>query len=259
MRYYLVDAFADAIFTGNQAGVCVLDAPLDAAVMQKIAMENNLSETAFVVKNGAHYDLRWFTPTVEIELCGHATLGTAFVLATFYEPDAKSFEFHTMSGVLKVARAGDLLEMDFPVREQTEIAVTEAMRNAVGAPVLGAYSGYNLMLELENEEAVRKLQPDIAAIKRLREYHAVIVTARGESCDFVSRFFAPCVGVDEDPVTGSSHTVLIPFWAKCLGKKEMVARQLSKRGGTIYCRDASDRVIIGGRACLYLTGEIHLK
>ena len=255
----MVDAFADEIFSGNQAGVCVLDVPLDAAVMQKIAMENNLSETAFAVKNGAHYDLRWFTPTVEIELCGHATLGTAFVLATFYEPDAKSFEFHTMSGVLKVARAGDLLEMDFPVREQTETAVTEAMRSAIGAPASSAYGGYNLMVELESEEAVRNLQPDIAAIKRLSEYHAVIVTAKGESCDFVSRFFAPGVGIDEDPVTGSSHTVLIPFWAKRLDKQEMVARQLSKRGGTIYCKDRGDRVIIGGRASLYLTGEIHLK
>ncbi len=264
MKYYVVDAFADEVFRGNQAGVCVPDAPLGAEIMQKIAAENNLSETAFVVKNGGHYDLRWFTPSTEIELCGHATLGTAFVLSSLCDTTASSFEFHTLSGVLKVAKvvhpeAGDLLEMDFPVRPLVDTAVTEAMLAAAGVPIRAAWGGYNLMLELESEKAVKDLEPDIAAIKRLKEYHGVIVTARGESCDFVSRFFAPNVGVNEDPVTGSSHTTLIPLWSKRLGKTAMVARQLSKRGGTLYCRNAGERVLIAGKACLYLTGDIHLK
>ena len=259
MRYYMVDAFADEIFSGNQAGVCVPDAPLDAVVMQSIAAENNLSETAFVVKNGGRYDLRWFTPSVEIELCGHATLATAFVLSTIYDTAASFFEFSTLSGILKVARVGDLLEMDFPVRPLIDTAVTEEMSRAVGVPIRGAYGGYNLMLELADEETVKNLKPDIAAIERMKEYHGVIVTAKGESCDFVSRFFAPNVGVDEDPVTGSSHTTLIPFWSKRLGKTEMIARQLSWRGGTLRCKDAGERVLIAGKACLYMTGEIHLK
>ena len=263
MKYYVVDAFADEVFHGNQAGVCVTDAPLETGIMQKIAAENNLSETAFVVKNGTHYDLRWFTPAVEIELCGHATLGTAFVLSSLYDAAAPSFEFHTLSGVLKVSKtrhpvAGELLEMDFPVRPLIEIAATEAMSAAVNAPVRAAWGGYNLMLELENENTVKNLEPDIAAIKNLREYHGVIVTAKGESCDFVSRFFAPNVGINEDPVTGSSHTTLIPLWSKRLGKTEMTARQLSKRGGTLYCKNAGERVLIAGKACLYMAGEIHV-
>lgn len=258
MRYYIVDAFTDKVFGGNQAGVCVLDAPLKTETMQNIAMENKLSETAFAVRNGVHYDLRWFTPVVEDELCGHATLATAFVLSTLYDKEAPSFEFHTLSGVLTVARSGELLEMNFPVRTFAETGITETMRNAVGTTVLKAWSGYNLMLELPDEETVRNFQPDIAAIKKLTDYHGLIVTAKGDSCDFVSRFFAPLVGVDEDPVTGSSHTSLIPLWSQRLGKAEMTARQLSKRGGTLYCRNAGDRVLIAGKACLYLTGEIHI-
>lgn len=256
MRYYMVDAFADALFEGNPAGVCVLDAFPEASLMQKIAQENNLSETAFVVQNGGYYDLRWFTPAVEIELCGHATLATGYVLSTFYDSLAKGFEFRTMSGPLVVTQKGNLFEMDFPARTQEKVPVTDAMREAVGAPVLSAYAGYNLMLELESEEDVRHLAPDIGKIKALSDFHGVIVTAPGTACDFVSRFFAPNVGVNEDPVTGSTHTSLVPYWAERLGKDELVARQLSARGGTLWCRNEGDRVFIAGKARLYMTGEL---
>ena len=258
MRYYIVDAFTDRLFSGNQAGVCILETWPEDATMQDIAAENNLSETAFAAHDGAHYKLRWFTPATEIELCGHATLATAFVLANFVEPEAAEFEFHTLSGPLFVRRNGDLFELNFPVRAQQETEVTAQMRRAVDKLVVSAYAGYNLMLELEDENAVRDLVPDIEAIRDLRDYHGVIATARGSDCDFVSRFFAPNVGVDEDPVTGSTHTSLVPFWAARLGREELTARQLSKRGGMLYCRYAGDRVHISGHARLYLTGEIHL-
>ena len=258
MKYYVVDAFSEKVFGGNQAGVCVMDSWPDDCVMQDIAAENNLAETAFAVKNGPFYDLRWFTPAVEIELCGHATLATAFVIFSFIEKDSESLEFHTMSGVLTVTKQGGLYRLDFPVRSQQKTDITEQMKKAAGVDIKGAYAGYNLTLELEDEEAVRTLDPDISELKKMKEYHGVIFTARGNSCDFVSRFFAPNMGVNEDPVTGSSHTSLIPFWAKRLNKEEMTAKQLSKRGGTLYCRNAGDRVFISGGACLYLSGEIHI-
>ncbi|MDR1732888.1 MAG: PhzF family phenazine biosynthesis protein [Synergistaceae bacterium] len=258
MRYYAVDAFTEELFKGNPAGVCVPEEPLAEELMQKIAAENNLSETAFVVRNGSRYDLRWFTPLKEIELCGHATLATTCVLSTFYDRTAENFEFSTLSGILKVQRRGDLYEMDFPVRPVSKISVSEAMKAAVGVPIRSAWSGYSLLLELNDEKAVRDLKPDMAAVKRLEDWHALIVTAVGESCDFVSRFFAPNFGVDEDPVTGSSHTTLIPFWAERLGKQEMTARQLSRRGGVLHCKNAGSRVLIAGKAVLYMKGEITL-
>ncbi len=226
--------------------------------MQNIARENNLAETAFVVGEGPGYHLRWFTPSVEIELCGHATLATAFILNRLY--DGPSFmEFETLSGLLTVEAKGDLMEMNFPARQQAAVEVDERMKRAVPVPIDSAYGGYNLMLELQNEEAVRNLTPDIGAIKNLSEYHGLIVTAAGRKADFVSRFFAPNLGVDEDPVTGSTHTSLIPFWAQRLGKNELVAQQLSRRVGTVFCRAAGERVYISGRASLYLTGEINLE
>lgn len=257
--YYVVDAFTDKLFGGNPAGVCILPAWLDADLMQNIARENNLSETAFVVGEGPDYELRWFTPTLEIELCGHATLGTAFILRNFYGAGGQTMRFKTLSGVLSVDCQGDFLEMNFPARQQSPVEISETMRRAVsGQQVLGAYGGYNLTLELADEKTVRDLRPDLEAIRSMSEYHALIVTARGEGCDFVSRFFGPNVGVDEDPVTGSSHTSLVPFWSERLGKTEMIARQLSRRGGTLRCRCAGDRVYIAGQARLYLTGEIQV-
>lgn len=259
MRYYVVDAFTDELFKGNPAGVCVLDEPMDASVMQNIAMENNLSETAFVVKSSSGYDLRWFTPAKEIELCGHATLATACVLSTVCDSNANPLEFNTLSGILKVRHVGELYELDFPVRSATETPISENMKAAVGVPIKGAWGGYNLMLELGDEKTIRDLNPDIDAIRRLEDWHGLIVTAAGESCDFVSRYFAPNFGVNEDPVTGSSHTTLIPFWSERLGKDKMTARQLSKRGGVLYCQNAGQRVLIAGRAVLYMKGEILLK
>jgi len=259
MRYYMVDAFADELFKGNPAGVCVLDEPLETNVMQKIAMENNLSETAFVVKNSTGYDLRWFTPAKEVELCGHATLATACVLSTVYDSNANFFEFNTLSGILKVRYTGELYEMNFPVRPATEVSINEDMKAAVGVPIKSAWGGYNLLLELDDERTIQNLNPDIDAVKRLKDWHGLIITARGKSCDFVSRYFAPNVGVNEDPVTGSSHTTLIPFWSELLGKDKMTARQLSKRGGILYCQNAGERVFIAGRAVLYMRGEILLK
>jgi len=256
MRYYVVDAFTDELFHGNPAGVCVLDAFPSDEVMQAIAAENNLSETAFVVPNGDDFDLRWFTPALEIDLCGHATLASAYILFRSDLPDAASVAFHTLSGRLTVDREGELLVLDFPARTQEPVEITDAMRAAVrGAEIRGAYGGYNLTLELADEAAVSGVQPSMDAIQAL-DYHGLIVTAPGSDCDFVSRFFAPGLGVPEDPVTGSAHTSLVPFWAARLGKKDLVARQISKRGGKLWCTLAGERVRIGGYASLYLTGEL---
>lgn len=256
MKYYVVDAFAEAVFEGNQAGVCLLQKWPEEHVMQAIAAENNLAETAFAVREGTGYGLRWFTPAVEMDLCGHATLGTAFVISNFVEPGAEEMRFQTQSGLLTVCKKGELLELDFPARKPAPVQRTALMERAVGAPVREAYLARDLVLVLDNERTVRELQPDMELVRQLPGCHAVVVTAKGDQVDFVSRFFAPDMGVPEDSVTGSSHTELIPFWAERLGKRTMVARQLSKRGGTLYCEDCDDRVKIGGRAALYLEGEI---
>lgn len=259
MRYYVVDAFADALFQGNPAGVCLPGTWPKDAVMQAIAAENNLSETAFAVKAGDAYGLRWFTPAAEISLCGHATLATAATLFLHDEQGADTLAFDTMSGRLTVTRDGDRYQMDFPLRTQTEIPVTQAMRDAVGgAEVLSAYAGYNLMLALPDAETVRALQPDFAAIRAMDAYHGVIVTARGDDCDFVSRFFVPGLGINEDPVTGSTHTSLVPYWAERLGRTKLTARQLSRRGGTLHCTLVGDRVLIAGTVQPYLQGELLL-
>ena len=260
MRYFIVDAFADKLFEGNQAGVCLPEKPLEKELMQNIAAENNLAETAFVTKGGQGYDLRWFTPRVEIDLCGHATLASAFVVASFVDPAASVMDFHTQSGLLSVRKDRDLYEMDFPARPPAPIAVSSQMEQAVGVPVLEAHRSRDLLLLLENQEQVRTLKPDLSLIARLPDCFAVVVTAPGEGgCDFVSRFFAPNAGVPEDPVTGSSHSTLIPFWSRRLNKETMTARQLSQRGGTLYCRSEGERVRIAGKAALYLQGEIHAQ
>jgi PhzF family phenazine biosynthesis protein len=255
MKYFIVDAFTDTLFKGNPAGVCMLDDVLDVATMQNIAAENNLSETAFVLKKEAHYYLRWFTPVTEIDLCGHATLGTAYVISNFYDTSADEIRFETKSGILTVTKSDDMFILDFPTSNTKECEVTKAMEQAIGCPVNEAHASRDLMLLLDKEQEVLNISPDISQIARIAE-HGVIVTAKGDDVDFVSRFFAPNVGVNEDPVTGSIHTALIPFWAKRLDKKSMVSRQLSKRGGTLFCEDCGDRVKIGGKVVLYLKGEI---
>jgi len=256
MKYYVVDAFADQVFHGNQAGVCLLDAPLDDCVMQKIAAENNLAETAFILPKGDDFDLRWFTPEIEVDLCGHATLAGAYIVFTYLNPDLQTVRFHTLSGALEVTKQGDLLEMDFPARKPRAIPITPLMEQAIGRPALEAWLARDLLLLVRDEQAVQSLTPNLELLRQIPDCFAVIVTAKGNTADFVSRFFAPKAGVPEDPVTGSSHATLIPFWAERLGKDQMTAKQLSKRGGTLYCKDCGERVKISGKAALYLCGEI---
>lgn len=258
MKYYVVDAFTDTLFGGNPAGVCLPDCELDDATMQNIAAENNLSETAFVWKRDGFYDLRWFTPVCEIALCGHATLGSAYVLTHFVDPDASELRFETKSGTLTVTKADDLYILDFPARQVKPVEVTAQMEQAIGARVLEAYTrAEDLLLLLEDENTIAHLSPDFEKVNALSK-HAVTVTAKGDTVDYVSRFFAPNMGIPEDPVTGSAHCTLIPFWAKRFGKSKLTARQLSKRGGRLWCEDADVRVKIGGKAVLYLTGEINV-
>jgi len=256
--YYVVDAFADELFRGNPAGVCLLNAWPDESVMQHIAAENNLAETAFLVKTDAGYDLRWFTPKAEIDLCGHATLASAFVITSYIEPSLRTVHFQTQSGPLTVTREGDLLEMDFPTRMPKPIEITSIMREVIDVPVLEAHLSRDLVLVVGTEREVQELHPDIEAMLRLPHGLDVAVTARGDTADFVSRFFAPDIGIPEDSVTGSSHSSLIPFWSARLGRETMVAKQLSERGGTLYCRHMGDRVRIAGKAILYMRGEIYL-
>lgn len=258
MIYYVVDAFTKEHYHGNPAGICLLDEWLNDTVLQGIAFENNLAETAFLVKRDGYYDLRWFTPEVEIDLCGHATLGSAYVLMNYVDTEADHIEFHTKSGVLSVSRMEDLYTMDFPSRKPVPCVAPALLEEALGVKVLETHASRDLLILLESEEAVTSLEPDYALLKKITEYFGYIATAKGKDCDFVSRFFAPGAGIVEDPVTGSSHTTLIPFWSERLNKTEMVARQLSKRGGTLHCRNCGERVKIAGNAVTHLIGEIVL-
>lgn len=259
MQYYIADAFTDKLFKGNQAGVCLLDRWLDDETLQNIAAENNLAETAFVVKRENCYGLRWFTPEVEVDLCGHATLASAFVISNFVDKNITDIRFKTKSGMLTVTKANDLYDMDFPARKPEQIEITSQMERAIGMPVLEAHISRDLLLLVENEQQVKKLTPDFELLKQLPDCFAVVVTAKGNDADFVSRFFAPGAGIPEDPVTGSSHSTLIPFWAERLGKNKMIALQLSKRGGMLFCEDCGNRVKISGKAVLYLHGEIRAE
>jgi len=258
MKYYIVDAFTDTLFKGNQAGVCLLDEWLSDDIMQSIAMENNLAETAFVVNRGDYFDLRWFAPEAEIDLCGHATLAAAFVISNFVDKSVSYMEFHTLSGILSVRKIDDLYELDFPSRKPDEIEITSLMEQAIGVPVKGAYKSRDTVLLLDSEQEVFGLNPDLGLVAKLPDCFALIVTAKGNEVDFVSRFFAPNIGVPEDSVTGSAHSTLIPFWAERLGKDKMTAKQLSKRGGTLFCENCCERVKIAGKAKLYLEGEIRI-
>jgi len=258
MNYYIADAFADRQFSGNPAGVCILEEPLPEDLMQHIANENNLAETAFVVpREDGDCDLRWFTPVTEIDLCGHATLASAFILHEMLGAGKAVYRFHTQSGLLEVTpKENNLYEMDFPAWPLRQVEVTEQMRQAIGCGILEAHLARDLILLLEDEAAVQNLRPDLRAVAALPEAFGVAVTAKGVSCDFVSRFFAPGEGIPEDHVTGSLHCMLIPFWAARLGKDVLTARQLSPRGGTLYCGNHGERVKMAGRARLYLKGEI---
>jgi PhzF family phenazine biosynthesis protein len=256
---YQLDAFTSNIFTGNPAAVCLLDAWLDDALIQSIATENNHSETAFLVRRAEGYELRWFTPATEVPLCGHATLASSYVVFNLLNWPRDVIRFQTRrSGVLSVIKKGDLLEMDFPSRPPSPEPTPPGLEKALNHTVLEAWgAGEDLLVLLENESSVRGLEPDIPLMMRA-ERRSIIATARGDSGDFVSRYFAPQVGIPEDPVTGSAHCVLTPFWAKRLGKKTLSARQVSRRGGEILCEDRGERVSISGKAVLYLEGAIRL-
>jgi PhzF family phenazine biosynthesis protein len=254
---YQIDAFADATFAGNPAAVCPLDAWLDDERLQAIAAENNLSETAFIVaRDDGDFDLRWFTPVAEVELCGHATLASGFLILTRLQPDRESVGFHTLSGRLEVARDGGRLAMDFPATPAQPVAAPDGLGLALGREADEVWATDNKYMAVFGDEgAVRGLAPDMAAILALGR-NGVIVTALGHECDFVSRFFAPALGIPEDPVTGAAHCVLVPYWAERLGIEELHARQVSARGGELFCRLKGDRVRLSGEAVLYLEGKI---
>jgi PhzF family phenazine biosynthesis protein len=255
---YQVDAFASQLFRGNPAAICPLDQWLDDQTLQSIAAENNLSETAFYIPNGKGYRLRWFTPGVEVDLCGHATLASAHVIfAIRKETDAAQVHFETKSGELIVSREGDLYSLDFPARPPVECAVDPGLIEALGAKpklILGARDYFCVY---ETEEEVRALKPNMEKLAAIDRF-AFIVTAPGRDCDFVSRFFAPAKGVPEDPVTGSAHCSLIPYWSKQLGKTKLHARQISARGGELWCEDRGDRVKMAGKAVKFLEGIIEI-
>lgn len=258
MKYYVIDAFTDTLFKGNPAGVCLVDEFPEESLMKNIAYENNLSETAFVVKRKNHYDLRWFTPESEIDLCGHATLASAFVIANFVDKSSFVMHFHTMSGILTVTKNNDYYEMDFPTRMPTPIPITPLMNQAIGVAILEAHISRDIILLLKNEQQVKDLLPSFSLINQIPDCFGLVVTAKGDSADFVSRYFVPHAGIPEDPVTGSSHSSLIPFWSKRLDKDKMTAKQLSKRGGTLLCEYCGDRVKISGKAILYSEGDIKI-
>lgn len=257
MKQYVVDAFAERVFAGNPAAVCVMDQWLGDDILLKIACENNLSETAFAVKEGANYRLRWFTPGGEIDLCGHATLATAYVLTRFVEPAVTTVNFETLSGTLTVVKRGDLFEMDFPAYELRPVPVTDAMAQAIGARPVQAYLGRDLLCVMDSEEIVRNLSPDMEKLLAL-DGLLLQVTAQGKEFDCVSRSFAPKLHVPEDPVCGSGHCHIFPYWAKKLQKPELVAYQASKRGGVLYGQMNGERVRISGKAALYSEATIHI-
>jgi len=258
MQIYQVDAFATEIFEGNPAAVCPLDSWLSDYAMQQIAMENNLSETAFFVRQAdGTYRLRWFTPSTEVDLCGHATLASAHVLFEHLDFSEDTIRFDSNSGELTVERSGDKLTMDFPACKLNKASMPKHLEEAVGVPARELYKDTDYLYVVENEEQVQNLDPDIRMMKTV-EARGIIVTAPGKEYDFVSRFFAPAAGVDEDPVTGSAHTMLTPYWSRRLGKKKLIGRQISSRGGTVYCEDKDDRVSLSGTARTFMQGQIEI-
>jgi PhzF family phenazine biosynthesis protein len=252
---YQIDAFATRVFSGNPAAVCPLPEWLPEEQMQRIASENNLSETAFFVRRGEDYELRWFTPTTEVELCGHATLASAYLIFSRLEPNLTKVNFHSKTGVLSVAKQGKLIVLDFPSLPASACRAPAPLLNCLGCQPKEVLKSSCYMAVYEKEEEVQNLQPDMEQLLKVGRT-CLIVTAPGRKADFVSRFFAPAFGIPEDPVTGSAHCTLIPYWSARLNKSELVARQISARGGELFCSDRGDRVKIGGEAVLYLEGEI---
>ncbi len=258
MKAYIVDAFTDHVFGGNPAGVCVLDKWLDDGLMQSIAIENNLSETAFTVKEKDGFALRWFTPGGEIDLCGHATLATSFVLSQRYYPEVSSFSFSTRSGILNVEKKGEFFEMVFPNWKPHTVELSPAMRKAAGVDVSEAFLCEDLILMTGSEAELLSAKPDFDAMRALPEGLGFIMTAAGTKADFVSRCFYPKLKVNEDPVTGRAHCSLIPLWAERLNKNKLFARQISPRGGDLYCECGEKRVKIAGKAVMYAESELFI-
>jgi PhzF family phenazine biosynthesis protein len=258
LQIFQIDAFASRPFAGNPAAIVPLDAWLPDDVMQAIAMENNLAETAFFIPNEKGYDLRWFTPAIEMDLCGHATLASGFLLFEILGTDQNILRFQTRSGELTVEKIDGRFVLDFPSRPGVPAEAPAGLIEALGGKQpKEVLKSRDFMLVYESEADVLAIKPNFEALARV-DSHGVIVTAKGDDADFVSRFFAPEMGVPEDPVTGSAHCTLIPYWAEKLGKNELFAKQVSWRGGELFCELVGDRVKIGGDAVLYLKGEIYV-
>jgi len=257
LKLYQIDAFAKQVFEGNPAAICPLEKWLPDALMQKIAAENNLSETAFFVVTDTGYHIRWFTPVCEVALCGHATLAAAFVVFNFIETDKNEIRFNSKSGELVVTKNAKMLEMNFPSQPPEPCVIPYSIINAFEVTPIACFKSEDYIVIFESEENVENAKPNMAMLSAL-DLRGVAITAQGKDYDFVSRFFAPKYGIDEDPVTGSSFTQLIPYWAEKLVCKKLSAKQISKRGGEVQCTDEGDRVRIAGKAVQYLVGEIEV-
>jgi PhzF family phenazine biosynthesis protein len=257
LRMWQVDAFTDRPLAGNPAAVVPLEAWLPDSLMQAIALENNLSETAFLVREAAGWRIRWFTPSMEVNLCGHATLGTAHVYFTHLEPAATAVTFTSRSGPLTVTRDGDRYALDLPAYDSHRIDTADAVIDALGVTPLETWLGVKLMALLPDESAVRAVRPDFRKVAALEAF-GVIVTAPGDTSDIASRYFVPQAGVPEDPVTGAAHCQLVPWWARRLGRTSLFARQVSARGGELWCESRGDRVKLAGHTVEYLSGTIHV-
>lgn len=255
---YYVDAFTDRLFSGNPAAV-IFSQLSDEELMQNIAAENNLSETAFIREENNEYHIRWFAPLCEIDLCGHATLASAFIYFKYIKPESSQFKVQSLkNGVLKVSKKDDLLILDFPKDSLNKYGDGKFIEEIINTKVIELYKGRDDVLAIvESEKDIKNLNINIELLNNLTA-RGLIVSSSGDNCDFVSRFFAPSAGVNEDPVTGSAHTTLIPYWSKKLNKTSLVAQQLSERGGVLFCEDKGDRVLIGGKAVEYLNGKIYV-
>lgn len=252
---YQVDAFTNKTFGGNPAAVCPLEIWPDKVLLQKIAAENNLSETAFFINRGDEIEIKWFTPKVEIDLCGHATLATAYVIFNELAPDLEKLKFTSMSGELIVTKNDDLISLNFPSRKPVKCEMPDGLTEALGKKPKEIFKSRDYVILFENEDEIKSLNPDFSKLMQITK-EGICCTAIGDNSDFVSRFFAPAYGINEDPVTGSAHTNLIPFWAEKLNKKALHAFQLSERKGELFCEDLGDRVLICGKAVKYLEGII---
>ena len=255
MKQYIVDAFTDKIFSGNPAAVCVMNSFPSDDIMQNIAAENNLSETAFVVKENDCYHIRWFTPKSEIDFCGHATLAAAYILFNYSAQEDDTLNLYGQIGEFTVRRCGELVRMEFPAYKLKHIEITDMMIEALGTIPLAAYKDRDILFVLRDEDEVRDLQPDMELISKL-DGACIAVTAKGREYDCVSRVFAPKFGITEDPVTGSTHCMIAPYWSKRLNKTNITALQASERTGILYCECTDDKVIISGKAALFSINEI---